>query len=179
MNDNLDWADGQKSIPGIRPIVYGIAKNKITTWPTFAAAPATASAKVTYVGSFVLEALATWKRINVITDKSPVEAESQGETRCKSFLNKATFVTALTEEKATAFAMDANNDDLVYLVQEKEGKYRVLGNEMFNTVTSVNLKIGDAPTGEKGITINVEVSDAMPAPFYIGAIVTDDGTINP
>lgn len=179
MRDNLDWQDGQVSIPGIRPIVYAIPKSKITAWPTLAAIPATSEDDVSYVGNFTLDALATWKRINVIEEKSPVESEAQGERRCRSFLNKATFVTSLTDAKATSFAKLANNSDYVYLVQEKEGSYRVLGNEMFSTNTSVSQKLGDSPTGDKGTTINVEVTDSMPAPFYDGEIVTDDGTVNP
>ena len=89
-------------------------------------------------------------------------------------------MTALTEEKATAFAKLANNTDLVYLVREKNsGKWRLIGNEMFQTNTRPMVAIGGAPTDEKGTTLEIEVSDPIPAPFYDGAIVTDDGDINP
>jgi hypothetical protein len=89
-------------------------------------------------------------------------------------------VTALTEEKATAFAKLANNTDLIYLVREKNsGQWRVIGNEMFQTNTRPMVNIGGDPTGEKGTTLEIEVTDPIPAPFYDGAIVTDDGDINP
>ena len=178
--DNLDWTDGQVSIPGIYHDLYYIPKGDITAWPAVVAAPADAPAEVTLAGDLVLAATKTFKKINCIDIKSPVVCEPQGEIRSQTFLNKLTAVTALNEEKATAFAKLANNTDLVYLVREKSsGKWRVLGNEMFQTNTKPTVNIGGDPTGEKGTTIEVEVTDPIPAPFYDGAIVTDQGDINP
>jgi hypothetical protein len=178
--DNLDWTDGQKSIPGIYPELYYIEKSKITTWPTLPAAPASASEEVTYEGDFVLAALATWKKINCIDVKTLPQAEPQGEVRCRSFSNKLGIVVSLTEEKATAFCKLANNTDLVYLFREKDsGKWRVGGCEMFSINTSAKLNVGSTPTGERGVTIDVDAPDYIPFPFYAGAIVTDDGDINP
>lgn len=178
--DNLDWTDGQKSIPGIYSEAYYIPKSKITVWPVLPAAPASASEEVTYVGDFTLAALAAWKRLNCIDVKSKPQSEPQGEIRCKSYSNKLNLVSSLTEEKATAFAKLAANTDLVWLFREKDsGKYRVVGSEMFLTETKVGMNIGDVPTGEKGITVEVISSDVAPFLFYAGAIVTDDGDVNP
>lgn len=171
--DNLDWVEGGVNLPGIRPVLYYIPKAHLASFPAMGADG------VTYSGNFTLVDTNKFKTINCIDIKSPVSSEGQGEVRCKSFLNKATIVIALTEEKATAFAKKANNDDLVYVVQTKEGKYRVLGNEMFSTNTTVKQNLGGAPTDEKGTTIEIEVTDASPAPFYTGEIVTDAGTVNP
>lgn len=177
---NLDWTAGLTSIPGIYEVLYYIPKSDISAWPTLAAVPDDETEETTYSGSFTLVDLKTWKRINCIDIKSPVTSEPQGEIRSQTFLNKATIKTALTDEKATAFAKLANNTDLVYIVREKDtGKYRVLGNEMFHCNTKPMLAIGGAPTDEKGTTIEIEVTDKIPAPFYTGSIVTDDGDINP
>lgn len=170
---NLDWVEGGVNLPGIRPVLYYIPKAHIVAFPTMA------EDAVVYVGNFTLVAEKKFKRINCIDVKSPVTSEGQGEIRCKSFLNKATIVTALTDETATAHAKKANNDDLVYIIQEKTGKYRVLGNEMFSTNTTVKQNLGGAATDEKGTTIEIEVADGSPAPFYTGVIPTDDGDINP
>lgn len=178
--ENLDWVDGQKSIPGIYPELYYIPKSKIVTWPTLSAAPASAEEEVSYAGSFVLAALATWKKINCIDVKSQPQAEPQGEIRCKSYNTKLTVISSLTEEKATAFAKLANNTDLVWIYREKDsGKWRVVGCEMFSSETKVSLNIGSTPTGERGITVEVNASDYIPFPFYSGDIITDDGDVNP
>ena len=177
--DNLDWADGAVNIPGIRPVVFFIRKTDILVWPTFAAAPANDDEEVTYVGDFGLAVGKTFKRMSLLDEKSPVIFEPQGEQSSRSFLNKATLKVPLSKKKATAFAKKANNDDLVYLIQEKMGEFRVVGNEMFRTNTSVTQALGGAPTEERATTLEVSVTDAMPAPYYTGSIVTDDGDINP
>jgi hypothetical protein len=178
--DNLDWVDGQSSVPGIYSEAYYIPKSSISEWPELPAAPASAAEEVTYQGDFALVAAKTWKRLNAIDVKSQPQSEPQGEIRCKSYGNKLTLMSSLTEEKATAFAKLAANTDLVWLFREKDsGKYRVVGSEMFLTETKVSMNIGSTPTGEKGITVEINSSDVAPFLFYAGAIVTDDGDINP
>lgn len=178
--ETLDWTDGQKSIPGIFGDVFYIEKSKITTWPAIPAAPSSAAEEVTYTGDFTLEAAAVWKKINCIDVKSQPTSEPQGELRCKTFLNKLALVISLTEEKATAFAKLANNTDLVYMFKEKDSsKFRVVGCEMFSIMTKATLNIGREPSGERGMTIEVEASDVVPFPFYTGGIDTDDGDVNP
>jgi len=177
---NLDWTPGNVSIPGIFQNAYTIPKTDITVWPAVVAEPATAAQAVTLDGNFSLKEGKTWKKINVIDKKSSVVCEPQGEERSQTFLNKGTLKTSLTTEEATLFAMKANNDDLVYIVREKDSKkYRVLGNEMFSTLTKAKMDLGGEPTSERGMTLEIEVTDGIPAPFYNGAIVTDDGDINP
>ena len=176
---NLDWTDGQHSVPGIYPILYFIEKSKITAWPTLAEVPATAAEEVTYQGDFTLAEAAVWKEINCIDIKSETTAEAQGEIRCVSVNNKIKIVTSLTNEEATAFQKIGNNTDLVYIIRERDSrKYRVCGSELFTTYSRANLQIGSNPTGERGLTIEVESTDIIAFPFYEGAIITSDGDQN-
>ena len=180
MFENIDWQDGNVSIPGIYEEAYYIPKTHIVAFPAVIAAPATATDLVTLVGDFTLDALKVWKKINHIDGKANVSAEAQGEVRSQTFLNKATFKTSLTTEDATAFAMSANNANVVYLVKEKNsGKWRVLGNNMFNTITKPSVMLGGEATSERGLSMEVEVTDSIPLPFYTGAIMTDNGDVNP
>lgn len=177
---NLDWTPGNVSIPGIYLLAYAIPKTDISVWPTLNPDPTSATEATTLVGDFTLKDGKTWKVINHIDKKASVVCEPQGEERSQTFLNKGTLVTALTTEEATAFAMKSNNDDLIYLVREKNsGKHRLLGNEMFSTLTKAKLDLGGEPTSERGTTLEIEVTDGIPAPFYIGAIITADGDVNP
>jgi hypothetical protein len=177
---NLDWVDGQVSVPGIYPEMYYIPKSYISAWPQFAATPATSAAEVTLVGDFTLESLKTWKKINCIDVKSDPTSEQQGEIRCKTYNNKLKVVVSLTNEDASALAKRAANSDLVFIFQERDsGKYRVVGSEKFTTLTKCTLNIGGSPTGEKGTTLEIESPDICPFPFYDGNIVTDDGDVNP
>jgi hypothetical protein len=176
---NLDWVDGQSSVPGIYPKLYYTTKNSITGWPQFAAAPATPAAAVTLAGNFTLEAPAVWKRVNCIDLESEPTSEQQGEIRCKTYSNKLKVQVSLTNEEATAMAKEAANTDLVWIFQERDsGKYRVVGSEKFMTLTKINLAIGSAPTSKKGTTIEIEAVDVCPFPFYDGLITDDDGIVN-
>lgn len=176
---NLDWVDGQVSVPGIYPVLYYTTKNSITAWPQFAAAPATPAAEVLLAGNFTLGAPAVWKRVNCIDLDSEPTSEQQGETRCKTYSNKLKVQVSLTNEEATALAKLAANTDLVWIFQERDsGKYRVAGSEKFMTITKVTLAIGSGPTSKKGTTLEIEAVDVCPFPFYDGLITDDAGIVN-
>jgi len=176
---SLSWCDGKINLPGIRSEVYCIPKRDIVRWPVL---PETYAIKMselaTYAGSFVLAENKKWQTVSVLVDKSPVSSESQGSKPSKTCLNKATFVHAGTEEEATAFCALANNDDYVYIIQVKKGKYRIIGNEMYQTETNPSQTLGGAPTDEMNTKLEVSVTDQMPAPFYSGVIETENGDIN-
>jgi hypothetical protein len=176
----LAWQVGDVNLPGIKQDVYAIAKRDILNWPTLPTTFTTAMGElVTYDGDFILAVNTKWQKIGIIVDKSPVEAKSQGVRPSKTFLNTATFLHAGVEEDATGFVLQANNDDLVYLIETKKGKFRVIGNDMYQTDTTIDQKLGGAATDEMGTTLVATVTDLAPAPFYIGEIVTEECTINP
>ena len=176
--NSLEWCQGKLVIPGIRPRLYFISKRDIVKWPTLSEDAKKAEDRVTYAGNFGLAADKKWLFLDVQPDKSPVTSEAQGEIPSVTTLNKATFKHPGVKKEATAFIKEANNSDLVYLIQERTGAFRVLGNEMFNTITKASSNIGGAVTDEAGITIEVEVTDVCPAPFYTGQIETEEGIIN-
>ena len=49
---------------------------------------------------------------------------------------------------------------------------------MFNTDVKPKLALGEGTTGEAGTTLEIEVTDLSPAPFYPGIIETEDGDIS-
>ena len=172
--DNLDWVEGTPNAPGIKSVVYGAPKRWIEAWPAIGAD------EVTYEGSFTMVEGQTFKRIGVADEKSPVDGEGQGERFNETVLNKANIVTPLTNKKATAFATQANRDDMVYLVEEKgqSGTYRVVGHPDFRTTTKPSIKLGDSSTSEKSTTLVAECTDFVLLPFYEGSIETDEGILN-
>jgi hypothetical protein len=177
---SLEWCEGKTNVPGIHTDVYYIPNRDIAKWPALPEDYTMNMGEMaTYEGSFDLVPGKKWLKINVMDDKSPVTAESQGSKPSKSTLVKATFVHPGTEEDATAFCRLANNDDYVYIVRTKNRKYRVIGNDMYRTDTNPSQNLGSAPTDDsKGTTLEVSVTDVMPAPFYTGVIEAVDGNIN-
>lgn len=177
---SLEWCEGAPNLPGIRRDVYVIAKRDIVKFPERITEYTTDMAEIAKLaGSFVLAESKTWMVLNVIVDRSPVTVETQGTKPSKSFINRATFVHPGVEEEAAAFCALANNDDYVYIIQTKPGKYRVIGNDMYQTETNPSQNLGATATDEIGTTLEVSVTDSIPAPFYEGQIETPDGIINP
>ena len=177
---SLGFCKGKPLLPGIRTRVYYIPKSDIVKFPTLPdKATENMASLATYTGSFELEAEKKWKYIDLIDNKGKIESESQGDFPARTFINKISLVHPETDEEATGFARQANADDFVYLVQTRNGKFRVLGNESFRTDTKPKQDSGEGVSGDFGTTIDIEVTDVCPAPYYTGEIVTDEGTINP
>ena len=179
---SLRFCSGQRVLPGIRTAIYYINKNDILKWPTLPQptdTSVTLSALATYKGDFTLRADKKWSRIDLTTGKGNVEWETQGERPSCTFLNKLTASHPGTAEEAAGFCRLAQNADLVFLVQQRDGKFRVLGNEMFETVVKPKGSLGEGTSTNASTDIEIEATDICPAPFYTGKIITaDDGTIS-
>ena len=168
--DSVLHCAGAKILPGVREKAYYIKKSNIVTWPTLPAIAGTATFAnlASYTGNFTLASAQT----------SNVQCTSQGEAPSKSFNNVASLVVPGTEEEVSALARLLNNDDVVVLVPQRNGKYRVIGNTAYHTNVAVTQTTGAASTDAATTTLEVSVTDECPAPFYPGNIVTDDGTIS-
>ena len=175
----LGWVEGTLQLPGIKTNVYAIAKRHIVAWPTLPSAVTTAMGELaTYTGDFTLAALKKWQKVGVVIEESPVKSTSQGSVPSRTFIVEATFHHNGVDEAAAGFARQANNDDLVYIFEQKNGKFRVVGNDIFVTETTIEQDLGGAVNGKMGTKITVKVTDICPAPFYTGEIVAEAGTIN-
>lgn len=177
--ESLSFCKGKPILPGIRPRLYFIPKRDIVKWPELPEVAETNMAELaTYKGDFTLASEKYWQYIDLIDNKGKIESESQGDYPARTFLNKTSVVHPETNEEATGFCRQANADDFVYLMQVRNGKFRVLGNEAFPTDTKPKQDSGEGVAGDFGTTLEVEVTDVCPAPFYVGEILTKEGTID-
>ena len=67
---------------------------------------------------------------------------------------------------ATLAAAWFNNNECVFMVEDMNHRYRVVGNEHYPMKVSVTQDTGMGITGNAATTITVEASDDVPAPFY-------------
>lgn len=180
--ESLRFCQGQRVIPGVKSHVYYIAKRDIVKWPTLpdlAAEGTTLPKAAVYVGAFTLAEGKKWQVIELTLNKGNLEWETQGEQPSCTVLNKFSINYPGTGEAAAAFCGMAMNDDLVYIIEQRDGKFRVLGNVMFNTVSKPKGSTGEGTSTNGGTVVEIESTDIYPAPFYTGPIDTVDGTINP
>ncbi len=175
---SLDWCEGTPVYPGIKRRVYYIARRHIAAWPTLTRNEQGQITSAAYTGNFTLADGKTWLHIDTLADKNQVTSEAQGETPSQTQLNKLTAVHPGTGEAASSFAAYVNNVPCVFLVETIDGKFRVIGNEVYDTVTTVAQDLGQGATGTAQTTIEAQCTDFVPAPFYTGEIQTADGTIN-
>ena len=175
---SLDWCMGTPELPGIKRRIYYIAKNMIAQWPTFERDDNGRVTSSVLTGSFTLVADATWKFIDILADKSQLTSEAQGEVPSQTQLNKLVAVHPAVGADASAAAAYLNNSDNVFVVQDMKGKWRVVGSERWQTKTTVAQDNGQGATGTTSTTINVEATDEIPSPFYVGTLTTEDGDID-
>ena len=158
MYESLSWCPGQTSQPGIRRKVFFIPKSWIEKWPVLPDID----------GAESMAALA----------KSNITSDSQGEKPSKTILNKATLLYAGTDEEASGFCRQANNDEMIYLCQQRNGKFRVVGSEAYDPDTTISQTSAEGETGTAGTTLTAQCTDICPSPFYTGKIETEDGDIS-
>lgn len=177
--ESLKFCQGRTILPGIRQKVYAVRKADIVKWPVLPATAKTSMAELaTYTGDFTLAADKKWLRVDLTLNKGNIEWETQGEKPSRTFLNKVTLSHPEIDEDAAAFSRQAIGDDFVYIIQQRDGKWRVMGNEMFETDTKPKGATGEGMTGESGTQLEIEVADVCPAPFYTGTLDTEDGEVD-
>lgn len=173
---SLDWCEGKVVMPGIRKRLYFIAKSHIAEWPTMTVDPDTGRpTSAALSGNFELEADKYFHHIDILVDKSQLTSEAQGEYPSQTQLNKLAAVHPDVEEDATIGAANFNNTDNVYIVPTMSGKFRVLGNKLYQGKATYAQDLGQGATGTASSTLNVEHTDLIPAPFYTGKIYIADG----
>lgn len=176
---DICFSPGKKSLPGVRGYVYGIAKRDIMKWPTIGAEAPKALADVAkYTGDFVLATDKKWHKIGLIPNESELQVESQGSFGSKTFKVTGSAVIPGTEEEVSGYIAQANNDEMVYLFIQRNGKARMVGSEAFTPELSLSQATGKATTDANSTTISAVADDEYPAPFYPGKIETEDGDIS-
>lgn len=176
---DICFLPGKKSLPGVRGYMYGIAKRDIMTWPTIGTeAPKTLADVAKYAGNFVLATDKKWHKIGLIPNESELQVESQGSFGSKTFKVTGSAVIPGTEEEVSGYIAQANNDEMVYLFIQRNGKARMVGSEAFTPELSLSQATGKATTDANSTKISAVADDEYPAPFYPGKIETEDGDIS-
>ena len=177
IQQSLAWCQGTPELPGIRRRAYYTSKGNIVKWPKLQHYTNGRLVSAVLNGSFELTAEQKWKYIDILPDKSQLTSDPQGEVPSQTQLNKLTLVHPAVGEEASAAAAYINNNDIVIVVQDMKGNWRVVGSEHWPTKATVAQDLGQGATGTTSTTITAEATDECPAPFYKGTLDTEDGNI--
>lgn len=177
---DITFEIGSVNPSGISDEVYFIPKQDIAAFPTITDDFATAATETAYAsltGDFTLKTSKTWTRMYNTQGKGKVTFEYQGETDCKTVVNKLSMVYPKINVSGRAMSKAMANGDYVF-VAKHDGKYYLIGSRDYRAVCSISGDSGDAAGSAKGITVNIECPDTTPLPEYSGDIVLSDGTLD-
>ena len=171
--ESVEACPGQRIQPGIRRRIYYIEKTKIVEWPTLPS-PSDQNVKMEdlakYTGDFTLAENATFKFLDLKDEASNVTFEPVGEDPSKLYNNQANAIVAGQPDAIKGFSREALNEDLVYVYQQRDGKFCVLGNEAYKCHTSPSGDTGAEVTGATTTSIAIQVYDECPVPTYVGKL---------
>lgn len=188
--DSVEQCPGAKVLPGIRRRLYYIPKADIANWPTL---PNIGSTGVNmgdlakYTGDFTLAAEKYFKSIDLKDEASNATVETVGENGSKLHNNQASFIVAGISDEIKGFLRQAINEDIIFVAQQRDGKFVVFGNEMFECHVNGSADTGAEATAAVTATIAVQVYDECAIPTYEGKLALSatqymdcaDGTIKP
>lgn len=172
--ESVEACPGQRNLPGVRRRLYYIPKAEIAAWPTL---PNVDTANIqmkdlaAYTGDFTLQGEKYFKFIDLKDEASNVTFEPVGEDGSKLSNNQANAIVSGMPDEIKGLARQALNDDLVYVYQQRDGKFCVLGNEMFKTHTSPSGDTAAEATGAVTTTFAIQVYDECPVPTYKGKLM--------
>ena len=177
---SIEACPGKKVLPGIRRRLYYIDKSSIANFPALPSIGDTSISDMAklarLVGDFILKSDAYWQFIDLKDESSNVTYETAGENGSKLFSNQATAIVAGQDDDVKGFARQAINDDLVFVYQDRSGKFCVLGNEFFQCHTSPAGDTAAEATGASTSTFAIQVYDECPVPTYRGKLYISSTT---
>ena len=171
--ESIEACPGKKTLAGIRRRIFYIEKSSIVTFPKL---PAMGEAEVkmkdlaVYKESFVLVEGKFWKFIDLKPEASNVTYETAGEVGSKIFNNQANAIVAGQSDEVKGFARQSINEDIVYVYQNRDGGFSVIGNESFETQTTASGDTTSEATGASISTFAISCYDNCPVPTYVGKL---------
>lgn len=177
--EDMEFCEGQKSLPGIRSYIYFIRKSDIVEWPKPLGNNASSLDEVAVItADFTLAAEAKWHRMEIVPNDGKISNESQGSYGAKTFKNTLDINIPGTKERATGFIAQANNDNLVFLSIDRNGQARLFGDEGFDVELALAQDSGQNPTDTAQTKVTATVDSEYPMPFYHGKIFVGDYNIS-
>ncbi len=172
---SVEKCPGKKSLAGIRRRLYMIPKSFIAAWPLLPSLddqtpPTEMKDLAIYNGDFTLVEGKYFTFIDLKDEASNATFETVGEKGSKLLNNKVNAVITGMPDDVKGFVRQAVDDDIVYVYQQRDGKFCVLGNEEFECATEPSGDTGTEATGATTTTLAINVNDICPVPTYEGKL---------
>jgi len=173
---DMEWADNQKNMGGLKTIGYYAPISEIDNFPELPDNPTTPAQEVTLEGTlgFTFTVGKYFRKLYSTMETSEVKDEVQGEIDGQSFKHSAEIFYPGTKVEALAFAANINNSNMVFIFEEASGgNRRVIGSRAFPARCKASFTTGKATADRKGMTLEIFSYGYTPAPLYDGVIRLD------
>lgn len=177
LQDSLNWCEGRPEYPGIRRRVYYTAKNNILAYPKVPVDSLGRPTSGVLEGDFQLKEGTYFYYIDIVPERSQATSESQGEYPSQTSLNKGTFVHPGVGEEASMLSAYCHNSNNIYVYEDIDGRAHVIGCEQWPVKSTVNMDHGQGASGTAGTTLEVEATDKLALPRYVGKLTTKEGEV--
>lgn len=130
---SIEFTDINKDLPngenmgGITQKVFFGFHADVATWPTKPVAPATPEANAVLTGDLVMKPGKRMFEMYITDDTGEFSIEPVGEIDGKSFVEHLTIFHPGLRQKMLGFINAAKNDNLVFIVQDAEGQFFLMG----------------------------------------------------
>ena len=160
---------GVRTIPGYKVKIYAACSCDIETFPAYKTTTGVGDS-ITLDGDIVLLAGKKWAVLETISETGKVTETEVGVIGSQVFQSQFEF--KLPKTIASDEWLDANpNACMVFIIEDKDGKMRVLGNDRVPTTRTAAVGTnGPALTDEKSWAITIMDNTGRIAPYYEGVI---------
>lgn len=176
---DVDFCKGQRILPGMRAYMMMIKRSNIVTFPKLPGDKALTLEEVTkLIGDFVLSADKKFSKIDLVPNETEFKFDSIGQYGSKLIKNTVEVLIPGMEEKVSGLVAQLNNDDCIFLIAQRNGKFRLVGNEEFKCELAISGDSGKKSEDSNATKVTITIDDEVPCPFYPGKIETNDGNIS-
>ena len=174
--ESLKHCDGRPVLGGLQRRVLFQRRANVVKWAKLPADTVSMETAAVLVGDITLAMEEKWHYLELAKRKGKFSSKPDGEAGSKTVINEAEFPLPDNDEYVAGFSRISLNDELIYLVEQMDHKWRLLGSEDFDVETTCEMDSGEQG-GAPSNVVKVSARDYCEAPFYTGKIETDEGVI--
>ncbi len=155
-----------------KTVIFGLWDD-VAAWPTAPVAPADIEANAAWVGDVVMKAGKRAFTMYTTDDTAELKIDPVGEIDGISLLMKLSMFHPGLRKKILGFINAAKNEDLFFIVQDREGQYFLLGDAKHaaHMVQGEGIGTGKAKADRKGANLSFEFPTNS-ARVYVGDVTT-------
>lgn len=174
----LEWADGQKNIPGLKPIGYYGFTEDAETIPELPTTPASMSNAGVITSNIVMKSGKTMYPMYGTLTKLNLKGEAQGERDAITKNRTLSWKYPDTNAASIGFDIATNNQNMFFVVTDQNSRMRLIGNKSIPATIKSSDDSGTAPSDDKGYTYEISDFGIGAAPIYSGDLPVDSSLMS-